>query len=352
MKIAPIHRAMLDRGRFRPVFVHTGQHYDTNMSAVFLEDFGLPEPDYNLNVGAGTHAEQTGRVMIEIERVIKDVRPDVVVVFGDVNSTIAAALTAVKLSVPVAHVEAGLRSFDRTMPEEINRLLTDAIADFLFAPSSDGVDNLAREGVPPERIHLVGNVMIDTLDMFLRRSEASNILESLELAPETYGVATLHRPSNVDDRTALADAVKALTAIAEEIPLILVAHPRTQSKLAEHDLRSSLANGRLHVIDPLGYIDFLRLLRHARLAVTDSGGIQEETTVLGVPCLTMRTTTERPITISEGTNTLVGTDPGAVLAGAREALQAPRTSRRPHLWDGRAAPRIVAILARSLSEDA
>lgn len=347
MKIAPLHRAMVTSGEIRPVFVHTGQHYDDNMSQVFLEEFDLPEPQFALGVGSGTHAEQTARVMLAIEPVIEETKPDVVLVVGDVNSTVAATLTAVKLGVATAHVEAGLRSFDRAMPEEINRLLTDAIADFLFAPSRDGMENLRREGIPDERIFFVGNVMIDTLLTLESRARCSTILEALGLKPRNYVVATLHRPSNVDNAEALTSSIEALERVGSLMPVVLVAHPRTQARLDALGLLEQL-RGRVTVMEPLGYLDFLKLMMESALAVTDSGGIQEETTVIGVPCVTMRENTERPITVSEGTNRVVGRDPTAVIAAVEQALGEPRRPHRPELWDGRASGRIAQVLLDAL----
>jgi UDP-N-acetylglucosamine 2-epimerase (non-hydrolysing) len=348
MKIAPITHAMKAAG-IRPVLVHTGQHYDDNMSAIFLEEFGLGSPDVELGIGSGSHAEQTGRVMIALEPVIRDVAPDVVVVVGDVNSTLAASITAVKLGIPVAHVEAGLRSFDRTMPEEINRIVTDAISDILFAPSADGVENLKREGVADEKIHLVGNVMIDTLDALRPRVDASTIVRHLDLTPAGYVAVTLHRPANVDDESDLRTTAAVLAAAATAAPIVLVAHPRTRNRMAEVGVLSELERSGVRVIDPLGYVDFMALVASSGAVLTDSGGIQEETTVMGVPCVTMRTTTERPITITEGTNRLVAREPEAVEAAMRTALREERRSHRPDLWDGRAAVRIVNVLRASYS---
>lgn len=344
MKMAPVHKAMTESGRFRPIFVHTGQHYDDNMSQVFLDDFGLGEPDFELAVGSGTHAQQTAAVMQLIEPVIEEVKPDLLMVYGDVNSTIAAALTAVKLGIRVAHVEAGLRSFDRTMPEEINRILTDAISDFLFAPSSDGIDNLLREGVLEDRTFLVGNVMIDTLMAFRDRADDSKIRHQLGLNDGAYAVATLHRPSNVDDEESLARSVAALIGTAALTSTVLVAHPRTSARLISFGLQEALDKAGVRTIEPLGYINFLALLSKAGVVLTDSGGIQEETTVLGVPCITMRTTTERPVTISEGTNHLVGIDPTLAIKAVEEALGNHFEPRCPSLWDGFASKRIVEIL--------
>ena len=342
MKIAPLLRELRSRPRFASALVHTGQHYDAAMSESFFRELGIPEPDLNLGVGSGPHGAQTAQVLERMEAVLAERRPDAVLVVGDVNSTLAAALAAVKLGIPVGHVEAGLRSFDRSMPEEINRLLTDAISQWLFVTEPAAVRNLEREGIPAERIHFVGNVMIDTLRAHLERARALDTLERLGLAPGGYAVLTLHRPSNVDDPAGL----KRLFAVFEEIharlPVVFPVHPRT---------RASIARGlqgeppRLHLLDPLGYLDFLRLMADAKLVLTDSGGIQEETTVLGVPCLTLRENTERPVTVSQGTNTIVGTDPATIRSEVHKILEGePRRGRIPERWDGRAAARIVDVL--------
>jgi UDP-N-acetylglucosamine 2-epimerase (non-hydrolysing) len=345
MKVSPIHRAMVADGGFLASFIHTGQHYDREMSEVFMSDLSLPAPNFELGVGSGSHAEQTAQVLLRLEPILVREPPHVVVVVGDVNSTLGATLAAVKLGVPVAHVEAGLRSFDRSMPEEINRVLTDVVSSLLFAPSADAVDNLRAEGIPPERIHLVGNVMIDSLDALLPRAQDSDVLERLGVHPRAYLLATLHRPVNVDADTSLATVVELLLAAAETLPVLLVAHPRTRKRLHESGHLSELEQGRVRVLEPVGYIDFLRLMSQAAGVLTDSGGIQEETTVLGVPCLTMRESTERPITVSEGTNTIVGLDRTKVLAGVnRIASGNAGPPKRPAFWDGHAAERIVSVL--------
>ena len=322
--------------------VHTGQHYDERMSKLFFDELKIPRPDVDLGVGSASHAVQTAEVMKRFEPVLLDQKPDAVVVVGDVNSTFACALTAVKLGVPVAHVEAGLRSFDRTMPEEINRVLTDAISRWLFVTEPSGVANLRQEGVSGERIFLVGNVMIDTLLACRQLSQRSSILEDLGLAARAYGVLTLHRPANVDDPKVLGGILGAIGRLQRELPIVFPVHPRTRKALDGHDLA---AMPGLIVTDPLGYLDFMKLVSGAMLVLTDSGGIQEETTVLGVPCLTLRNNTERPITIEEGTNTLVGLDPERIFAASLRALsQQSRPDRIPELWDGRAAARIVDSL--------
>jgi UDP-N-acetylglucosamine 2-epimerase (non-hydrolysing) len=348
MKIAPI-VAELERraGRFSQVLVHTGQHYDEAMSDAFFSDLGIPRPDVNLEVGSGSHAEQTARVMLAFEPALLERKPDWVLVVGDVNSTLAATLVAAKLGVRVAHVEAGLRSRDRRMPEEINRVATDALADLLLTPSRDADANLLAEGVPPEKIVFVGNVMIDTLLAQRERARSSTVLQRLGLEPGTYAALTLHRPSNVDDRDTLAGILRALGKVAERLPIVFPAHPRTRGRIAEFGL--AVPPG-LALVEPLGYLDFLRLYSESRLVLTDSGGIQEETTALGVPCLTLRENTERPITVTEGTNQVVGSDPERIVAAAGAVLDG-RVSfegRTPELWDGRAAARIAdALAARS-----
>jgi UDP-N-acetylglucosamine 2-epimerase (non-hydrolysing) len=345
MKIAPIHRALVGSECLRPVFVHTGQHYDWEMSEVFLRDLGLPSPDFELGVGSGTHAEQTAQVMLRLEPILLEAQPAVVVVVGDVNSTLGAALAAAKLTIPVAHVEAGLRSFDRTMPEELNRLVTDAISDLLFAPSEEAVENLVAEGISAEKVHLVGNVMIDTLEHLLPLARRSGVLDQLGLGAGRFLLATLHRPSNVDGDSSLRVVVDVLAAVAEELPVLLVAHPRTRKRLLEAGLMAPLQHGGVHVIEPLGYVDFLGLMASSAGVLTDSGGIQEETAVLGVPCLTMRDRTERPITLTHGTNQVVGSNLERILAAVTRIATGHRaTPRRPPLWDGRAAERIVSIL--------
>jgi UDP-N-acetylglucosamine 2-epimerase (non-hydrolysing) len=325
--------------------IHTGQHSSLEMSGRFFEELEIPPPDVNLEVGAGTPTAQTAIMMQRLEPVLVESPPDVVVVVGDVNSTLAGALVAAKLGLRLAHVEAGLRSFDRSMPEELNRVVTDTLSDLLFVSEPSGERNLLREGVPPEKIFFVGNVMIDTLLRFRAKAERSNVLERLGVEDRRYAVATLHRPSNVDDAGPLGGLMGALGRIARELPVIFPAHPRTAKAL----VASGLAAPGVRVIEPLGYLDFLRLMSQARLVLTDSGGIQEETTILQVPCLTLRANTERPVTIEQGTNRLAGTDPERIVAAAREVLEAPPPAGRvPELWDGRAAARIVDVLMGSL----
>jgi len=346
MKVAPLLRVLHARSGFEPILVHTGQHYDAAMSGGFFRDLGIPEPDVNLGVGSGSHAEQTGLVLIKIEQLILERRPDAILVVGDVNSTLAATLAAVKLQVPVAHVEAGLRSGDRAMPEEINRILTDAVSSWLFVTEEAGRTNLLREGVDPSRIHLVGNVMIDTLLDNLARARDLDTLSRLGLESGGYAVLTLHRPSNVDDPARLRALFDALETIHRRVPIVFPVHPRTRSAI---ELRLGGRGPALRLAEPLGYLDFLRLMADARFVLTDSGGIQEETTVLGVPCLTLRENTERPITVSQGTNTIVGSDPTKIVAAALNVLDTGgKVGRTPSLWDGRAAERIIDVLTHEL----
>ena len=350
VKIAPIMAALKDRPEARTTLIHTGQHYDVRMSEAFFANLEIPAPDINLDVRSGTAATQIADVMQRLEPVLTHSRPDLVVVVGDVNSTIAAALTAVKVGIPVAHVEAGLRSFDRTMPEEINRVLTDSISDLLFTTEPAANENLAREGIPADRIHFVGNVMIDTLFRYRERAQHSPILASLGLEIGSYVALTLHRPSNVDSPEALGRLIEALAGIQSEIPVVFPVHPRTRQRLGAKNstvsARAGLRAGQgLQLIEPLPYLDFVCLMANARCVLTDSGGIQEETTALGVPCLTLRTSTERPITVARGTNRVVGVEPGAIVAAWRDVAEGRwPTGELPELWDGKAAERIVKIL--------
>jgi UDP-N-acetylglucosamine 2-epimerase (non-hydrolysing) len=342
MKIAPLMWELRRRPGIQSYLVHTGQHYDERMSKLFFEELNIPRPDIDLGVGSGSHTVQTAEVMKRFEPVVLEQRPDVVLVVGDVNSTLACALTAVKLNVPVAHVEAGLRSFDRTMPEEINRILTDAISQWLFVTEHSGITNLRNEGVDEERIFMVGNVMIDTLLSCRRRCEESTILEQFGLGERPYAVLTLHRPANVDDPAVFGRLLAGIDRLQREVPIVFPVHPRTRKAL-NGSAAESLPG--LLLTEPLGYLDFMKLLSHARVVLTDSGGIQEETTVLGVPCLTLRNNTERPITVEQGTNRLVGLDPERIIATGLEVLSRPvQEARIPELWDGRAAERIVDVL--------
>jgi UDP-N-acetylglucosamine 2-epimerase (non-hydrolysing) len=348
MKIAPILEEMRQRADMDVRLVHTGQHYDERMSRLFFQQLGIPRPDVDLEVGSASHAAQTAEVMKRFEPVLLRERPDAVVVVGDVNSTLACALVAVKMDIRVAHVEAGLRSFDRTMPEEINRILTDAISSWLFVSERSGLENLKREGIPDEKVHFVGNVMIDTLLSHRARCECSTVLEDLGLRENGYSVLTLHRPASVDAPEVLGPVMSAVTRISSELPIVFPIHPRTAKALSGvWPGGNGAARAGLLMNEPLGYLDFLKLVAHARMVLTDSGGIQEETTVLGVPCLTLRTSTERPATISEGTNVLVGLDPERIVAAALRTLGQERVARRiPELWDGQASRRIVEIFRR------
>jgi len=348
MKIKPVMDALEQRGA-RVTLVHTGQHYDAAMSDVFFAELGLRQPDHFLGTGSGTHAVQTSRVMTAFEPLAAELAPDAVVVPGDVNSTLACALVAAKLGIPLAHVEAGLRSRDRSMPEEINRIVTDRISDYLFAPSEDAVDNLWAEGFGPAQVHLVGNVMVDTLLAHAERAAAATpqLMARLGLEPGRYGLVTLHRPANVDDPAVLAALLPALAEVSRDCPLVLPAHPRSAGPLRAAGLPASVT-----IIPPAGYLEFIALEASARLVLTDSGGVQEETTVLGVPCLTLRDNTERPVTVTEGTNQLVGRDPERIVKAVRAVLDTPpaepgQVPRRPALWDGRASQRIAAILVPS-----
>ena len=357
MKVAPIVEAMKRRAEeFAPLVVHTGQHYDAQMSDAFFRDLGLPEPDVYLGVGSGSHAAQTAAVMQSFEPIVMREQPDWVLVVGDVNSTLACALVCAKLLVKVAHVEAGLRSRDRTMPEEINRLLTDQIADLLLTPSADADQNLRAEGIPENRIRLVGNVMIDSLFGQLRRAEQSTVREDLNVVGQDYAALTLHRPSNVDDPATFGRILDALDQISRRLPVIFPVHPRTRKALSEFGLIERIERSpNLRLIEPLGYLDFLRLYSGARLVLTDSGGIQEETTALGIPCLTLRENTERPITVELGTNAIVGTDAERIVKAAWSALDAtPRDgqpARIPPLWDGHTADRILDALLEGMRDE-
>jgi UDP-N-acetylglucosamine 2-epimerase (non-hydrolysing) len=343
MKIAPVIRALEERG-VEVTLVHTGQHYDAQMSDAFFRDLGMRAPDVRLGIGSGTHAEQTGAVMAAFEPVLEQVRPYAVVVAGDVNSTLACALVAAKAGIPVAHVEAGLRSDDRSMPEEINRLMVDSISDWLLTPSPDGDANLLLEGVAKDRVYCVGNVMVDSLLANRARADAVSLLRRLDLRPQGYTLLTLHRPSNVDCRETLTRLLDAVEVVAYDRPVVFPVHPRTRAQLAAHGLleRVETMHG-VRMIEPLGYLDCIALMDHAAVVLTDSGGIQEETTVLGVPCLTLRETTERPMTVTHGTNTVVGTNPVDIV-NAYDDVPKVRMERRPDLWDGKAAERIAAVL--------
>lgn len=347
MKVAPLYHALKKENWAKPIIVHTGQHYDANMSDAFFEDLGLPKPDIYLGVGSGSHAEQTAKVMMSYEKVLLDQRPDLVVVVGDVNSTMAATIVSSKLGVKVSHLEAGLRSYDRTMPEEINRLVTDVLADMLWTPSPDADENLLKEGVSPNKITRVGNIMIDSLEMLRPQIETVKAYSAFALKPSTYAIATFHRPSNVDDPELLTELCAVLADIADKVPLVFPIHPRTRRNMEENHLLSSLnGDGRrdkLFLPDPLPYVQFMSLVFNCRLVITDSGGIQEETSYLGIPCLTVRENTERPITITEGTNQLCRLED---LKQKAEELLSANNHVCPSidLWDGKTAERIVKII--------
>ncbi len=347
IKIAPLLEAFTATAGIEPMLVHTGQHYGERMSDLFFHQLGIPEPDVNLEVGSASHAVQTAEIMKAFEPVLLEHAADAVLVVGDVNSTIACGLVAVKLGVKLIHVEAGLRSFDRTMPEEINRVLTDTVSDLLFCTEQSGVENLINEGIAEEKIFLVGNVMIDTLLKSRELAAGSTILDDLALRQGEYVVLTLHRPSNVDDPAVLARLFDALEVIQDDVPIVFPIHPRTRNNLEGSSLARRVAKlGKLQLIDPVGYLDFLKLMSSAKAMLTDSGGIQEETTILGIPCLTLRQNTERPITAKIGSNRVVGTDTEKIIEAWRD-IQAGRwqTPRTPELWDGQAAKRIARIIA-------
>jgi UDP-N-acetylglucosamine 2-epimerase (non-hydrolysing) len=363
MKIAPILWAIRRFNQHNPagfetVLIHTGQHYDEQLFKVFFKELDLPVPDYSLGVGSGSHALQTAEVMKRIEPVLLKERPSLVLVVGDVNSTLAAALTAAKLEIPVAHIEAGLRSFDRTMPEEINRILTDTLSNYLFVTEESGIQNLLREGIDAGKVFFVGNVMIDSLLRSRHLWELSAVHDRLGLKNREYGVVTLHRPSNVDNVATLRDIVFAISEVAKQLPIIFPVHPRTRKQLevmngtmpALQFCRTRIEDNGIYALEPLGYLDFMALVSSACIVLTDSGGIQEETTFLNVPCLTLRDNTERPVTVTHGTNRLIGSSPAAVTREAMRALESPRpTLPAPPLWDGRAADRILSILRDTIA---
>ncbi|MBI5960530.1 MAG: UDP-N-acetylglucosamine 2-epimerase (non-hydrolyzing) [Chloroflexi bacterium] len=340
MKVAPVMAALACKPGIRQTLIHTGQHYDPNMSDIFFRQLEIPEPDINLEIGSGSHAIQTAQIMMRFEEVVQEHKPDWVLVYGDVNSTIAAALVCAKLWIPVAHVEAGLRSGDRRMPEEINRLLTDQIASLLFTPSTDGDENLKKEGITSDKIRFVGNVMIDTLIRLLPYAERVD----LPGVPDRYVLVTLHRPSNVDEPTMLKPIMETLIRLSERLPVVFPIHPRTRKRLAEYEIMIPTGQ-QLQLLDPVGYIEFLALQRRASIVITDSGGIQEETTYLGVPCLTLRENTERPVTVSMGTNVLVGRDMQRLEQEVHHILDGSAKPKQiPPLWDGKAGERIADIM--------
>jgi UDP-N-acetylglucosamine 2-epimerase (non-hydrolysing) len=343
MKIAPVMRALQPFEGIRQILVNTGQHYDEAMAGSFLKELDLPRPDRDLGVGSGSHAVQTAKVMTAFEEICLAERPDLVSVVGDVNSTMAASLVAAKLVIPIAHVEAGLRSFDRTMPEEINRIVTDRLADVLLTPSRDADENLRSEGIPEGQIHLVGNVMIDTLQRHLPVAHLDRIRDRFPVVERPYAVLTLHRPSNVDRSETFRGILAAVRTIGSEMPIVFPVHPRTRERIKSFDLEGEL-NGTT-LTEPLGYIDFLSLTSHAALILTDSGGLQEESTALGIPCLTLRESTERPVTVSHGTNRVVGMRTADILKGFELALAPAASKQIPELWDGHAAERIANVIA-------
>lgn len=349
IKIASILRECRKTQEIQSVLVHTGQHYTESMNRTFFETLDIPNPSINLEVGSGSHAQQTAEIIRRFEPVVLEHEPQAVLVVGDINSTVACALVAAKLGVKIIHVEAGLRSFDRTMPEEINRILTDTISDILFVSEPSGLNNLKREGIDGTKVHFVGNVMIDTLEFFREKVLNSCILDDLNLQTKEYLTITLHRPCNVDERDTMSRILDVLTEIQKEIKVVFPMHPRTHKNLTSQGMMKRLDNlPNLLIIEPLGYLDFLRLMTGSKLVITDSGGIQEETTILGIPCLTVRENTERPITITEGTNILVGTDTNRILQGFRKSMDMTKQNARPKLWDGKASERIVRILLNLL----
>ncbi|MBE4747443.1 UDP-N-acetylglucosamine 2-epimerase (non-hydrolyzing) [Corallococcus sp. ZKHCc1 1396] len=350
MKVAPIHKAIAARTSLQQLVMHTGQHYDAKMSDVFFADLGMAAPDIHLGIGSGSHAEQTAKMMVEMEKIFLKEKPDLVSVVGDVNSTIAAALVTSKMGIPLSHVEAGLRSFERLMPEEINRVVTDRLSDMLLTPSRDADANLLKEGIDPKRIHLVGNVMIDSLLASKEKADQLPTLKQLGLTPRAYVVATLHRPSNVDNPKLLAGLLSTLIHVARKVPVVFPVHPRTRKMISEQGHGPELEKTpALKLVDPMGYLEFLSLTSQAQLVMTDSGGLQEETTALGVPCLTLREETERPVTVEVGTNEVVGTDPARIREAADRVLSGDvKKGRVPELWDGRTGERIADLYARVL----
>lgn len=348
MKAAPLMDAVRAKGRMQARLIHTGQHFDANMSQIFFEQLGMPQPDLYLDIHGGSAAEQVGRVMVALATEFETRRPDMVVVFGDVNATLAAAITANKMGLPLAHVEAGLRSFDRSMPEEHNRIATDQVSDLLFTPSADGDKHLRNEGIAQSRIFRVGNIMVDSLMRCKPAAEKLQTWKQFKLEPKAYGLVTLHRPSNVDDETALRSIVAALLEIQKSAPLLFPVHPRTRERLRQTGLLEEMQASGMLVTEPIGYLEFLSFMTQAEFVLTDSGGIQEESTVLGVPCLTARENTERPITIEMGTNRLVGNSTAGILKGFAE-MQVAGRGKLPELWDGRTAERIEAVLYEHLS---
>lgn len=350
MKAAPLCKELNEHNHlFETVLIHTGQHYDRNLSQLFFEDLKLPRPDISLGAGSGTHAQQTASIMIKLEQALLQIKPDLVIVFGDINSTLAAAVVSAKLHIKLAHIEAGLRSFDKRMPEEINRIVTDRLSDFHFVTEAAGVANLKNEGVPDDKIFLCGNIMIDALMQNIKIAEKSEILNKLSLEKENYAVVTMHRPSNVDDIDKLKSLINTLSEISRKIKIVFPCHPRTAQKIERSDIIESVDKNRFHIIEPLGYLDFLKLISESKMVISDSGGIQADTTFLKVPCLTLRETTEQPSTIEFGTNQLCGADPVSITNAVEEILNNnSKPSRLPDFWDGKTAVRIVEILKEKL----
>ncbi|MDI6780763.1 MAG: UDP-N-acetylglucosamine 2-epimerase (non-hydrolyzing) [bacterium] len=354
VKISPLIEEMNKFSQIEPIIVHTGQHYDYSMSKQFFQDLNIPDPDIHLEIGSGSHAIQTAKIMMGFEKVLLQEKPDLTLVVGDVNSTIACALVSTKMHIPVAHVEAGLRSEDKGMPEEINRILTDAISDYLFVSEVSGINNLLHEGVPTKKMFFVGNVMIDTLLKYKRQAEETNVLKNLGLESNDYCLLTLHRPSNVDDRDGLKNILGALEEIQRNILVIFPVHPRTRTKIQGFEMQGWIDQMKgLRLIHPVSYLEFLGLMSKAQFVLTDSGGIQEETTVLGIPCLTLRENTERPVTVEIGTNIVIGIDQKRILEESKKLINGDKKQGAiPKYWDGNAAGRIVEILLREISNEA
>ncbi len=350
MKAAPLMKQLRQHpNAVTPVLIHTGQHYDRNLSELFFEQLKMAQPDLYLGVGSGTHAQQTARIMVELETHMMKEDYSLVIVFGDVNSTLAASVVAAKLLIPIGHVEAGLRSFDPTMPEEINRIVTDRLSNYLFVHEQSGIDNLKKEGVPDEKVFFTGNIMIDSLVGSLEACRQSTILDDLGLEPKKYAVVTMHRPSNVDDTDLLKELLSTLNEIGARVPIIFPCHPRTRNRMSENGVLDKVDTDHLKIIDPVGYLDFLRLQSEAKLVLTDSGGVQEETTYLQIPCITMRHNTERPVTVDVGSNVLVGPNPSKIREAAEEILAGRgKTGEVPRLWDGHTAERITEIILEKL----
>jgi len=353
MKVAPLYREFLKhKNEVNHIIVHTGQHYDEKMSKIFFDDLELPKPDIYLGIGSGSHSVQTAKIMMEFEQIILDQKPDLVIVVGDVNSTMACSIVASKMLVPLVHVEAGLRSFDNTMPEEINRKVTDVLADMLFITEKSGIENLSNEGVNSEKVHFVGNVMIDSLVQYKEKSKQSTLLNELDLNPNQYILVTLHRPSNVDQKENLEKILSIFEGFISNLPIVFPMHPRTQKNISVFGLKERFDNlPNVKIVDPVGYLDFINLMANSKLILTDSGGIQEETTYLGIPCITMRDNTERPITVEVGSNYLIGLNVEKVISTGNEILSGKMKNHRiPELWDGKAAERIVKILIDYLNK--